>query len=83
MPLSDDLQLKLRKPYASSSMISMTYKGNDLMIRTDAEGNAVVLFIGKKDATGKIKGQRYARTLKKNSSGEIIKDHWDLKGKTS
>jgi hypothetical protein len=40
-----------------------------------------LLFIGKLDPNGKIKGQRYARTLKADPQGRIIKDHWDLKGR--
>lgn len=30
---------------------------------------------------GKIKGERFVRTLKKDKQGVIVKDHWDLKGK--
>ena len=81
MSLGADLQLKLRKKYEPSTVVHLTFRGNDLAIQTDAEGNAVVLFIGKLTADGKIKGQRYARTLKADTSGKIIKDHWDLKGK--
>jgi len=33
--------------------------------------------------SGSIKGERYARTLKKDSQGNLIKDHWELKGKAS
>jgi hypothetical protein len=62
-------------------MISMKYKGNDVSFKTDEQGNAVVLFIGKKGDEGKVRGERYARTLKYDRSGTVIKDHWDLKGK--
>jgi hypothetical protein len=32
---------------------------------------------------GKIKGERYARTLKYDREGNLIKDHWELKGKAT
>jgi hypothetical protein len=41
-----------------------------------------VLFIGKVQKDGRIKGERYTRTLVRDSRGVLIKDHWDLKGKT-
>lgn len=83
MALSEDLQLKLKKRFEPSAVVSMRYKGNDLSIKTDEEGNAVVLFIGEKNDSGKIKGERYMRTLKKDQAGGVIKDHWDLKGKAT
>lgn len=83
MPLSEDLQKKLGKKYESSSMVEMKYKGYDLSFKTDEEGNAVLLFIGKKTEQGTIKGERYALTLKKDREGKIFKDHWELKGKAT
>ena len=83
MKLSHPLQLKLSKPLEPSSLVPMKYKGNDLAVKTDGEGNAVFVFIGKKQPDGKIKGQRYARTLKKDENGKIIKDHWEQKGNAS
>jgi hypothetical protein len=81
--MSPQLKKQLQKKYQSSSMVSMKFNGNDVSIKTDEEGNAIVMFIGKMDKEGRIKGERYVRTLLKNSTGEIIKDHWDLKGKVS
>jgi hypothetical protein len=83
MKLSDELQKKLKKLYEPSSLIQLKFRGNDIAFKTDEKGNAILLFIGKANAEGKIKGYRYIRTLKFNSSGNIIKDHWDLKGKAS
>lgn len=83
MALSEDLQKKLGKKFESSSMVEMKYKGYDLSFKTDEEGNAVLLFIGKKTEQGTIKGERYARTLKKDREGKIFKDHWELKGKST
>jgi hypothetical protein len=38
---------------------------------------------GKLKEDGTIKGERYARTLKYDKEGKIIKDHWELKGKAT
>jgi hypothetical protein len=83
MAISADLEKKLSKQFEPSSMIEMAYKGYDLSIKTDDEGNAILLFIGKKTEQGTIKGERYARTLKKDREGKIFKDHWELKGKAT
>lgn len=82
MSLGADLQIKLSKKFEPSSMVSLTFRGNDIAVQTDADGNAVVAFIGKRSPDGRIKGNRYARTLKSGPDGRILKDHWDLKGKT-
>jgi hypothetical protein len=83
MKLSDHLQAKLSGKYAASSMVDMKYKGNSLRFKTDADGNPVLLFVGKLLPNGKIKGERYARTLKQDMNGAVIKDHWELKGKAT
>lgn len=82
MKLSEDLQKKLTRKFEPSATINMRYKGNDIDLKTDAEGNAVQFFLGKMDNHGVVKGERYSRVLKYDKSGTIIKDHWDLKGKT-
>jgi hypothetical protein len=81
MALGADLQLKLCRKYEPSAVVRMTFRGNDVVVQTDEHGNPVVLFIGKAGSDGRIHGQRYTRTLKADSQGRIIKDHWDLKGK--
>ncbi len=83
MRLSENLQAKLGKKYEPSAMIEMQYKGNDMAFKTDAEDNPILLFIGKKDERGIIRGERYARRLKRDESGNPIKDHWELKGKAT
>jgi len=83
MKLSEDLQKKLHKIYEPSSVINMKYRGNDIAFKTDEQGNAILLFIGKMQQDGRIKGERYTRTLKSDREGRLIKDHWELKGKTS
>jgi hypothetical protein len=81
--MSPQLEKKLNKKYQPSSMVSIKFSGNDVSIKTDEEGNPMLIFIGKMNREGRIKGERYVRTLLKNSAGDIIKDHWDLKGKVS
>ena len=83
MKLNDELQKKLSKIYEPSTMVEMKYKGYDLSFKTDEEGNAILLFMGKKTEQGTIKGERYARTLKRDREGKIFKDHWELKGKAT
>lgn len=83
MKLSEDFQKKLHKIYEPSSVINMKYRGNDIAVKTDEHGNAVLLFIGRMQEDGRIKGERYARTLKYDREGKIIKDHWELKGKAN
>lgn len=83
MAIGLELEKKMKKKFEPSSMISMRYKNFDLMIRTDADGNAVQLFMGKANAEGIIKGERFARTIKQDLSGKILKDHWERKGKAS
>ena len=83
MKLNEDLLKILSKTYEKSAMINMVYKQKDLSFKTDDEGNPILLFIGKRDENGVVKGERYARTLKKNKEGQVFKDHWELKGKAT
>lgn len=39
--------------------------------------------MGEIDESRKIKGQRYARNLLEDGEKNIIKDHWDHKGKAN
>ena len=83
MKLSDALQKKLSQVYEPSATIDMRFKGNDVSFKTDEEGNPVLLFVGTRTKEGNIKGDRFARTLKKDREGKVFKDHWELKGKAS
>jgi hypothetical protein len=82
MKLNDHLQEELKKSYQPSSLITKRYKGNDIVFKTDEDGYPVLLFIGLMNERGWVKGQRYSRTLKIDHTGRIIKDHWELKGKS-
>ena len=81
MNIGENLLKKLNKKYEISSMINLRFRGYDIALKTDEEGNPILMFIGKADAEGRIKGDRYARRLLKDKEGKVIKDHWDYKGK--
>lgn len=83
MALGITLIKVLNKKYAPSQMVEQKFKGYDLAFKTDEEGNAILLFIGKKDESGNVRGERYARRMVKDSEGALIKDHWDYKGKAT
>jgi len=83
MPLSDDLVKKMQKKYEPSSMVQMRFRGNDVAFKTDEDGNPIQLFVGRTGEDGNIKGDRYARTLKYDREGKLIKDHWERKGKAT
>jgi len=81
--IGDPLLKKLNKQYEPSSMVHLRFKDYDLAVKTDEEGNPVLVFIGKANAAGAIKGDRYSRRLLKDKTGKVIKDHWDYKGKVN
>lgn len=83
MKLSEQLEKLLAKMYEPLSLVEMHYRKKDIAFKTDENGNPVLLFIGRKNEAGKIKGERYGRTLKKDRNNVVIKDHWELKGKAS
>lgn len=83
MKLNDDLIKKLQKKYEPAAMVNLRYKGNDVAFKTDNDGNAVQLFVGRKNEQGLIIGCRYTRTFLQDKNGSTIKDHWDLKGKST
>ena len=83
MSLGDDLLKKINKKFEPSTKVALRYRSYDLLLITDKEGNAVQLFMGKENEQGIIKGDRYARTLKYDSEGALIKNHWERKGKAS
>jgi hypothetical protein len=83
MIIGDELQKLLNKTYEPSTLIEMPFKRYDLAFKTDEIGRPILLFMGKKDEKGNIKGERFARRLKTGPNGEIIKDHWENKGPAS
>lgn len=83
MALSEALIKKLSAKYPPGELTDLTYRGNDLTVKADEAGNAILLFIGKRQDNGHIKGDRYARRLLIDESGKVIKDHWEMKGKST
>jgi hypothetical protein len=83
MNLGEDILKLLNQQYAPNAMVEKKYKNLDLAFKTDADGTPVLLFLGRKDSDGQIRGERYARRLKKAGDGRILKDHWDHKGRAT
>lgn len=84
MPLNSKLEHKLSKIHKPDTRIDDTYHGKDITFVTNEFGEAVTLFIGKRREDGAIVGERYVRKIvRKPKSDEILKSHWDLKGKVS
>lgn len=83
MPIGAELLKKLNRKYEPSTGIDLKFKNYDLHLVTDSEGNAVQLFLGKIGIDGRIKGDRYRRTLQYDREGKLIKDHWERKGKAT
>ena len=81
MAIGKELEKKLSKTYEPSSTIDLKFKGNDLTIVTNKEGEAVTLFIGKRKENNAIVGERYSRRIVKDKEGKIIKSHWDNQGR--
>ncbi len=83
MTLSPALLKKLAQRYTPGALLDLQWRGQDLTIKTDEAGNAILLFIGKRLEDGKIRGERYARRLLRDADGAVVKDHWDAKGKST
>jgi len=83
MKLGEGILKLLSKLYEPETMVERTYRGKDLAFRTDSEGRPILLFIGRKQPGGQIKGDRFARRYAVGGDGSVLKDHWDYKGKAS
>lgn len=81
--LKEPILKVLSKIYEPSTLIERKFARYDMAFKTDHNGRPILLFLGYKEANGKIKGERYARRLIMDDEGKIIKDHWDNKGKAS
>lgn len=83
MELKEPVLKVLNKVYEPDSLIEKPFKKSHMAFKTDEEGRPVLLFLGQKEADGKIKGERFSRRLKVDKNGKVIKDHWEHKGKAS
>jgi hypothetical protein len=81
MKVGPELLNVLNKAYAPDRFIHEQFGRYDLAFKTDDAGRPVILFLGKADADGNIKGEHFARRLQTDKDGRIVKDHWDNKGK--
>ena len=84
MGLNPALEAKLAKPQAASARIDDNFRGKDITFITDKAGQAITLFIGKRNSDGSITGERYVRHLQYAPDGvSVLKSHWDNKGKVT
>lgn len=82
MALNKKIEYFLQKTYTPDARINDKMLGKDLTFITNDKGEPVTLFIGTRRPDGAITGERYVRTIvRKPNSSEILKSHWDLKGK--
>ncbi|MRX46649.1 hypothetical protein [Pedobacter puniceum] len=83
MKIGEQIQKILNKNYEASSKVHVRYQQYDLVFKTDEKGRPILLFLGRLDEKGNVKGERFARRLKEDASGNLLKDHWEHKGKAT
>ena len=83
MALKSALLKKLAGSFPPNALVQFKWKGLDVAVRTDPVGKPWQFFLGRLDPNGRVRGERYVRTLKTDERGNVIKDHWDLKGRAS
>ena len=81
MQPGEDLLKKLSARFEPSALVNFRFRGKDVVVKTDDQGNATLAFVGKMNDQGEVKGDRYNRKLIYNNDGSVLKDHWDYKGK--
>ena len=82
MPLHPELDKKLSKTFAPKTSIDDVFKGYDITFVTNEHGEPVTLFFGKRRPDGRIVGERYTRTIKRQpGSLEVKSSHWDNQGR--
>ena len=80
MKLGEEILKVLNKKYPPSETIDQRFQRYDMTFKTDENGNPILLFLGRRNEKGNVVGDRYARTLKYDNEGRVIKDHWERKG---
>lgn len=80
MDLGEPILKILSKTYDPSSLIETRCNTYDLAFKTNREGIPMVAFLGKKDEQGHIHGERFARRLRQQVNGTIVKVGWENKG---
>lgn len=84
MALNKKIELHLQKIFAPNARLDEKLLGKDVTFVTNEFGEPETLFIGKRQPDGAINGERYVRRIvRKPNSNELLKSHWELKGKVS
>lgn len=83
MKLGEPIMKLMSKLYEPLATVEVKFQRYDLLFKTDEAGRPILLFLGKKDASGSIKGERFARRLKEDADGKMNEDHWEYKGKAT
>lgn len=81
MKIGEKLLKQLNKKYEPSRMVNTTFGRYDVAMKTDEDGNPILLFIGKAGENGLIRGDHFSRRFVKDANVAVIRDHWDYKGK--
>ena len=82
MALSKKITYFLEKIFAPDARIDDKMLGKHLTFITNEYGEPITLYIGTRRPDGAITGERYVRKIvRKPDSQQILKSHWDLKGK--
>ncbi len=82
MKLAEKLVKLINRKYEPGTMVSLRFGQQDIRLRTNKDGNAVQMFIGR-EKEGVIRGDRYSRTIITDRGGQPLKDYWERKGKAS
>lgn len=84
MALNKKIEKYLQKTFAPDARLDERLLGKEITFMTNEFGEPVTLFIGNRRPDGAIVGERYVRTIvRQPGSQQILKSHWDLKGKVS
>ena len=77
--MNEALKNIANKKYNGPDRKNMKFRGKDVTLIINSEGDAITLFIGKRKDNGDITGTRYVRNFKVKNGVET--SHWDNKGK--
>lgn len=83
MKLGEALLKKINAVQERAALVRLRFRDQDVVVRTDEEGQAVQVFLGRADTEGRIRGDRFSRTIVKDREGKVIKDYWERKGKAT
>ena len=70
--------MELHKTYANE-----TVAGSWLLVTGYFHQCAILAVIYQLKENGNVKGERYSRKIVKDKTGQIVRDHWDRKGRST